>query len=200
MASSPSFSNSCNQYHKASQKNICRIADICNRNTIGDIGYEDDVHSYIANTIAASKDYAGLKQNLDMFFEYFFNIPDHHDSYALDLIGKVRQFMRDHMSEPVSLNSISGQVNLNPAYLCRLFKDTYGQTPIEYLTSIRIEHAMELMHNPDIKIRNVAELCGYPDQLYFSKVFKEITGHSPTRYRELYTETKGVYTCKTTNN
>ena len=57
-------------------------------------------------------------------------------------------------------------------------------SPIEYVISIRIERACELLRDSNLSIKNVAHSVGFTDCLYFSKVFKRIVGIPPTEYRE----------------
>ena len=75
-------------------------------------------------------------------------------------------------------------VNLHPVYLSRLFKNLKGVSPMEYLTNLRINKAKELiLSDSDLSLKEVAEISGYMDQFYFSRIFKTITGKSPSEYK-----------------
>ena len=69
-------------------------------------------------------------------------------------------------------------------YILFKFKEAMGQTPVEFLTKIRIEHALRLIdiYQNKISINELSEKCGYSDATYFSKRFKAITGVSPKKY------------------
>jgi AraC-like DNA-binding protein len=63
------------------------------------------------------------------------------------------------------------------------FKDLTGMTPIEYLTQIRINEAKFLLSNSPLNVAEISSIVGYDDPLYFSRVFKKVTGISPKNYK-----------------
>jgi AraC-like DNA-binding protein len=74
----------------------------------------------------------------------------------------------------------------SPEYLRKLFKKETGLSPLKYLTKIRLENAKRLLNlRPNdqnrLKIKEISEMCGFPDPLYFSRIFKKYYGHSPRR-------------------
>ena len=73
---------------------------------------------------------------------------------------------------------------MSEAYFSSLFKKTMGVSLIQYLIDVRVKRAKELLERTDLKVNEVAELVGYPDQHYFTKVFKRVTGENPTDYKE----------------
>ena len=84
-----------------------------------------------------------------------------------------------------SMSSFAETLSISNAYLIKLFKNETNHTPNEYLTLKRITHAKHLLKTREItnmKIKDVARKCGYDDPLYFSKVFKKLTGQSPEKY------------------
>jgi Response regulator containing CheY-like receiver domain and AraC-type DNA-binding domain len=83
----------------------------------------------------------------------------------------------------LSLDSVSENLNLSPSYLSKLLKQETGLSFIDYLTSVRIKRAIDIMSDPTVKIYQIAELVGYNNQHYFCKAFKKITGFSPKEYR-----------------
>lgn len=82
----------------------------------------------------------------------------------------------------LGLDGFSDRFRLTPEYLSNLFAKETGMTFSNYLKKVRIEKAKELILNTDMKIYEVAYSVGYPDQKYFSKVFKEYTGVSAKQY------------------
>jgi AraC-like DNA-binding protein len=74
----------------------------------------------------------------------------------------------------------------SPEYLRKLFKKETGLSPLKYLTKIRLENAKKLLNvrsndRNRLKIKEISEMCGFPDPLYFSRIFKKYYGHSPRR-------------------
>ena len=79
---------------------------------------------------------------------------------------------------------VAQQVNINSAYFSTLFKQETGQCFIEYLTSLRISRAKELLKTTKKRTADIAFEVGYNDQNYFSKLFKKCTGLSARDFRQ----------------
>jgi AraC-like DNA-binding protein len=73
--------------------------------------------------------------------------------------------------------------NMSKAHFARTFKRTAGQSPVQFILGIRIDRAKELLDFADKSIADIAEASGFPDQNYFTRTFKKVTGMTPTRYR-----------------
>lgn len=98
-------------------------------------------------------------------------------------IAEVIAFIHLHYRERLTLDYVASLANMNSAYFSRLFKQEVGMGFAQYLTEYRIGKARELLRMKDLRIADVAEQTGYEDENYFSKVFKRLTGVSPTQYR-----------------
>lgn len=90
---------------------------------------------------------------------------------------------REYMDSELSLDTVCTRLNVSQAYLSTLFKRETGQGFINYLTTLRMEKALELLANTDDKTYQIAEKVGYADPNYFSYVFKRQYGTSPSKYR-----------------
>jgi AraC-like DNA-binding protein len=95
---------------------------------------------------------------------------------------RVESYLLSHYHRPVTLAQIARSVECSPAYLCRHFRELTGKTPFEYLRSVRLEAAKELLVS-EVPIARIAEMVGFDDPLYFSKVFSHKVGQSPQSYR-----------------
>ena len=126
----------------------------------------------------------------DWLKEEFFHIIEYYDQTQKDRelkpIRQAKQFIEENFSGSLSLESVSKQIGLNPAYLSSIFKKTTGQSFLEYLTGIRIEHAKNLLIQSEMDINDIAWEVGYSDVKYFSKIFKKSTSLTPMEYRRLY--------------
>lgn len=80
---------------------------------------------------------------------------------------------------------IVNAVKIERSYLFRLFKERTGMSLSTYVTTYRIRRACELLKSSDLSIKSVAYSVGYKDQLYFSKIFKKATAHTPSEYMAL---------------
>jgi Response regulator containing CheY-like receiver domain and AraC-type DNA-binding domain len=96
---------------------------------------------------------------------------------------QARAIMAEQYGGNISLQSVAGEINVNPSYLSRVFKNETGENFIGYLTRIRIEKAQQLLRNKQLKVYEVAHMTGYPNTAYFSKIFKKATGVTPEEYR-----------------
>ncbi|MDE5977572.1 MAG: helix-turn-helix domain-containing protein [Turicibacter sp.] len=96
----------------------------------------------------------------------------------------VLHYIHDHYHEKIKLGDLSTFVCLNEAYLSRLFKIETKKTISSYMNELRMCKAKELLQSPNIRIKEVAQLVGIKDQLYFNRVFKKYCGENPTDYQE----------------
>ena len=96
------------------------------------------------------------------------------------------EWMQEHYALQQNLDAMSREIGISFSHLTRQFYKEQGITPIQYLTYIRLEHAMHLMINTNITIEKIAEKCGYSCGNYFSKVFRKVLHISPAEYRKLH--------------
>lgn len=95
----------------------------------------------------------------------------------------IESYILKNMNEPLTLSQICHLFGLSQTYLSRLFRKYTTISFNEYLTQKRMEKAIELKKaNPDILLKDIANLVGYNDPSYFSRVFKNYTGKSPTSF------------------
>jgi AraC-like DNA-binding protein len=93
------------------------------------------------------------------------------------------EYMDNNFTEELTIEKLSRMVNLSSFHFCRLFKEITGKTLSEYVNGIRISNAEKLLLNPDLSVSEIAELSGYSDINYFSRMFKRHRKMSPTRFR-----------------
>jgi len=93
----------------------------------------------------------------------------------------IRYFENNYMNE-IYIADLSKMLGIESSYFSKLFKSTVGQSPIEYLTQVRIDKAKQFLKFPPYSIKNVAKAVGFSDPLYFSKKFKHYTGLSPSDF------------------
>ena len=98
-------------------------------------------------------------------------------------IRSAMEFIREHYSESISVVIIADAVGVTPTYLSTLFKKETGKALGEYIESVRIEKARELLKDDRLKLAEVSQLVGYNNANYFATVFKKATGVYPSDYR-----------------
>ncbi|NLG36486.1 MAG: AraC family transcriptional regulator [Clostridiales bacterium] len=92
------------------------------------------------------------------------------------------EYMEQHYSRPLRLPELARQSSFSPSHFRRLFVEAFGMPPMDYLNYIRIEHAKNLIASRSYPLREVAERTGFGSPQYFSRIFRKITGVSPSRY------------------
>ena len=101
-----------------------------------------------------------------------------------ELVSAVQEYLRAHFAEAVSLADLAARFHVNPPYLTRVFKRRTGAAPVRCLRDLRINHARKLLdERPALEVKEIAAMVGYPDQGYFSRVFKQAVGTGPLEYR-----------------
>jgi len=103
---------------------------------------------------------------------------------AQSAIPAVVRYVEQHYNRELTLQDIASHFYLSREYISRKFKQETGENLIDFLCRIRIDKAKLLLANPHFKIAQVAEMVGYADEKYFSKVFKKLTGQSPNQFRK----------------
>ena len=104
-------------------------------------------------------------------------------SHNEQLINRAITYLENNYQNPnLTLEELSSHLNISISHLSALMKKHTGRTFSSYLITLRMEKAKELLTRTELKIADIAELCGYSDVYYFSHSFKKYTGTSPRRY------------------
>jgi two-component system response regulator YesN len=102
-----------------------------------------------------------------------------------DTIDKAKQYIQEHyMRSDMSLNLLAGEFHLSISHLSKLFKEQMECNFIDYLMEVRMNQAKELLAGTEDKIRDIAEQVGYSNVNSFVRIFKKMTGLTPTEFRE----------------
>lgn len=112
-------------------------------------------------------------------------IASHKNNHMQLLVQQVRSFIDNNYFD-VNMNqtTIANYFHITPAYLAQKFKDEYGESIIQYLYSVRIQHSMELLKKKELKISEIATIVGFTNANSYIRVFKQFTGFSPGKYTE----------------
>ena len=100
------------------------------------------------------------------------------------MIDNVIADMREHYMEDISLTSLAAKYNVSMGSLSKMIKDRLQLNFSDYIAALRIQRAKELLSDESLSIQEIAEIVGYNDYFYFTKVFKKIEGISPSKYRK----------------
>ncbi|MEW4413470.1 response regulator [Clostridium sp. AN503] len=100
------------------------------------------------------------------------------------VMSMISGYIREHYMHEFSMQDVARIMNYSEAYFCKLFKQCFGQNFTSYLTEYRVNEAKKMLEQPTVNVKEVGKAVGYGDANYFAKVFKRITGQSPTEYRQ----------------
>jgi AraC-like DNA-binding protein len=100
-------------------------------------------------------------------------------------IWKARKFIEEHSNEELSLKRVARAVNISRNYLSEKFKEVTGVNFVEYVARVRFEKACDLLENPDRRISEIAFAVGFQSLSQFNRIFKKLSGKSPTAYRRM---------------
>lgn len=102
----------------------------------------------------------------------------------------MKEYVHQNYNKELDLERLAAYLNFNPSYLSSLFKKKTGYNFSKYVTQIRIENAKRLLESNEFKVLEIAEQVGYMDTKYFAKMFKHVTGMTPSDYQKEYFKQK----------
>jgi AraC-like DNA-binding protein len=98
------------------------------------------------------------------------------------IINSLMNYMDENYMQQISLDKISRNMYLSPAYISKVFKEETGESPINYLIKTRLSKACEMLKKDSLSIKQISKGVGYEDAYYFSKLFKKYYGVPPSKY------------------
>ncbi|MFH5185279.1 AraC family transcriptional regulator [Paenibacillus sp. TAB 01] len=108
---------------------------------------------------------------------------DEQSNYAL--IVKIKEYITvHHANQELSLQHLSDEFGLSPRYVSKLFKETFGEKFVDYLTDVRINQAKLLLTRSTGSVQDIAEQVGYGNAISFIRTFKRIVGQTPGEFRK----------------
>ena len=96
----------------------------------------------------------------------------------------VVEYITENYSEKIYIETLADMVALSPDYFTKMFKDSIGKTPIDYINGVRVNHSLRLLSMTDTPVNEIAEQLGFSGPNYFHKIFKAYMDTSPLAYRK----------------
>lgn len=106
-------------------------------------------------------------------------------TYHVQTIQRIKEYINENYYKKITLEDIAELVHLSKSHLSRVINNGLGCRLCTYINSVRVEKSFGFLMDPWLNLSDVAKLCGFDGQSYFTKVFKLHTGVSPGRYREM---------------
>lgn len=93
-------------------------------------------------------------------------------------------YIDEHFREKIYIEELSAMINVSPDYFTKMFKESIGKTPIDYINGMRVNSAMELLCTTEMSMTEIADAIGFCNPNYFHKIFKQYMLTSPLAYRK----------------
>ena len=144
--------------------------------------------AYFHSRVISRKQYNAMLRLLATFAQHLSIISNQllvqHQNSEPPMVQQARQFILDHQTEQLSLGRVARAVNTSTFYFCKMFKKATGLHFTQYLSRVRIEKAKNLLLNPNLRVSEIAYEVGFQSLTHFNRVFKKLTGFSPSGYRK----------------
>ena len=139
-----------------------------------DVCYRLPVRAYLyLLSSAILRYYAGQRNELDRMI--------YHNVIRL---RPVIEYIAANYSEKIYIETLADMIGVSPDYFTKMFKDSIGTTPIDYINGVRVNHALRLLTMTDTPVNEIAEKIGFSNSNYFHKIFKSYMITSPLAYRK----------------
>lgn len=100
----------------------------------------------------------------------------------LKKFSEALRYIENNYTKQITLDKLANLSHISTYHFCRLFKESTGQTVIEYINNLRIKKAILLLKESNLNITEIALACGFNDANYFSRIFKKSTNMRPSNY------------------
>lgn len=142
-----------------------------------------EFQTVVDRLVLSSFDYEALRTGVSTLIESELQ-PQEHTVNREVVYSRIRDYLSDHLNEPLTLGFLGQTFGVSISYLCAVFKEHANATFVEFLTESRLEKAADLLRSTSLSVKEVAESTGYADQRYFSKVFRTRFGCSPSEFKQ----------------
>ena len=177
-------------------KNYCIIMNTLLRKAAEQGGvhpiYIDRASSEFAAKIEQTSELKSIPELMkEMFSSYCRIVRKHSAKNYSPIVRKAVMIIDSDISAEISLRTLAEKQMISTGYLATVFKKETGKTISEYIRDKRMGYAKHLLTTTNLQIQTIATHCGIMDVQYFSKIFKNVVGETPTEYRESSRRTSG---------
>lgn len=110
--------------------------------------------------------------------------PESRHPVRSEMVQKCIEYMERNLSGQITLRELSQICAVSSQALIRKFRESTGSTPMQYLSSMRIDQSKLLLRDTDMTVSQIARFCGFENVYYFSNCFLRLTGMRPSEYRK----------------
>ncbi|MBZ5988682.1 helix-turn-helix domain-containing protein [Leuconostoc gasicomitatum] len=143
------------------------------------------LHNDLVQEIELSSQFFDFFQVIrEVTWHYFNVIKNYRVTNFLPLHERIRQYVKEHITESMTLDDIATRLNASKKLLNPAFKNEYGITITQFIRQVKIDAAKELLIASDLTLLDISNLLSFSTTTYFVKTFKEITGLTPKYFRQ----------------
>jgi AraC-like DNA-binding protein/ligand-binding sensor protein len=144
--------------------------------------------AYFGTRVLSGKQYDAMISLLQVFAQHLSMVANQvvtqHRNAEPPVITRAKEYIQKHQADELSLAQVAQAVNTSTFYFCKMFKKVTGLNFTDYVSRVRIEKAKNLLLNRNLRISEIAFEVGFQSLTHFNRVFKKISGQSPTVYRD----------------
>ena len=107
------------------------------------------------------------------------------------LVEQVLEYIEAHLTEPIHFDALAERYHLSPGHFRRIFKQSVGLSPVEYMNRLRIVKSFAYLQDKDLTIADAGAAVGIHDPNYYSRLFKKTIGYSPRYFKDSAPQTAG---------
>lgn len=153
----------------------------------------DNSEIHLENSVALANrilsecgNYKDLERKLLDLYDSFMGARTDKPSSSMELAKKIQKYLVENLYGNITMQDISDKFSLSPSYVSRLMKMYFNNSPMDYYNKLKIQEAQKLLTtHGELRVKDIAEILGFNDQYYFSKIFKTQCGISPAAFKKL---------------
>jgi AraC-like DNA-binding protein/ligand-binding sensor protein len=172
--------------HQPRQQEFKRIArDLINWGVETDLKRLEE--AYFQTRVLEKKQYEAVLRLLTIFAQHLSTLSNQlmvsAEQVESPVVSRAKIFIAEHQDGEITLGQVAAAVNTSAFYFCKVFKQATGLTFTDYLARLRIEKVKNLLLNPHLRISEAAYATGFQSLSQFNRVFRRVTGETPTAWR-----------------
>lgn len=142
---------------------------------------------YLLKPVRASDILACLNKLADKYIDTEEKKVEENDNEeSVPFVKEAKEYVEEHYTENLTVKEVAGIIGISSGYLSTMFNQSMGQSFVDYLNQLKINHACVYLEQNYLKVYEIAYKVGFQDEKYFTKVFKKIKGITPKEYRNNY--------------
>jgi len=130
---------------------------------------------------------ANIYLMMTALLRYYCGSKDESDRMIYHNVLRLRpviEYIAEHYCEKIYIEKLADMITVSPDYFTKMFKDSIGKTPIEYINGLRVNEAMRRLSETEASMAEIADGIGFCNPNYFHKIFKQYMNTSPLAYRK----------------